>query len=53
MVWKTFLAKRTDDARGSWVLQENPSSGDKLDIILFPSKKYLGTLPAKYGKNRS
>ena len=31
--------KRTDDARGSWVLQEILVSGDKLDIILFPSKK--------------
>ena len=31
----------------------NPSSGDKLDIILFPSKKYLGTLPQNMGKNRS
>lgn len=31
----------------------NPNSGDKLDIILFPSKKYLGTLPQNMGKNRS
>jgi hypothetical protein len=39
--------KRTDDARGSWVLQEILVSGDKLDIIQFPSKKYLGTFPSK------
>ena len=39
--------KRTDDARGSWVLQEILVSGDKLDIILFPSKKYLGTFASK------
>ena len=39
--------KRADDARGSWVLQEILVSGDKLDIIKFPSKKYLGTFPSK------
>ena len=49
MVWKTFLAKEL-------MMQEpprNPNSGDKLDIILFPSKKYLGTLPQNMRENRS